>query len=307
MSLEGARSIAFDHILFAKDQSDEALAVVKFEDWLRELKLWEIGETFERAFGENRMCVRSAPIEGGEQKKQSYTPAPKSVRTADDVSIRPGLPDVKLFLNPDNFLLKKKNELGLHDVSAVLLARDKPISKQVFPKVGRQPLFIPIPHEKDLLLFYCIEDLAKKNRKGLVYEFYRKARARLTRIKYGSEEDMKTTFVKFIDENKRVHYRYGDAHETAGPVDPKILRERRMNALYYQSRVLTGNITDNNEVTVKIRQHDGAWPQGAVPGPVSKKALGALPYDVPANHFLMVGFDGKFKGLVDDSGKLVKV
>jgi hypothetical protein len=43
-----------------------------------------------------------------------------------------------------------------------------------------------------------------------------------------------------------------------------------------------------------------------VPGPATKKDTPQLPYDVPAEHFLMVGFDGKFKGLIDNTGHLVK-
>jgi hypothetical protein len=273
MSLQAARDKAFEQIFFAKDVIDEKAVVPFFKRWLEALKLWEQAETFERAFSENRMCMRAAPLEAE-------------------------------FQMPANFLEKKKNELGLHDVSAVLLSSDKNISAQVFPKVGRQPLFIPIAHEKDLLLLYCIEHLAKQKRTGPVYDFYKDARARITRIKYGSDEDMKTTFLKTLDEQHKPHYRYGDAHETAGPVTAEVLKERRMNALLYQSRVLTGKVTDNNEVTVKIRQHDGGWPRAAVPGPESH--LKGLPCDVPAGHYLLVGFDRKFKGMIDDRGKLVR-
>jgi hypothetical protein len=229
-----------------------------------------------------------------------------SVRTPDDVTIRAAVSQLALYQDPRKFLDKQKNVLGLHDVSAVLMTSDKKITEQVFPKVGRQPVFIPIPHEKDLLLLYSIEHLAKQNKSGLIYEFYKNARARITRIKYGSDEDMKTTFLKVVDDDKRVHYRYGDAHETAGPVSARVLQERRQNALFYNSRVLTGKITDNNEVTVKIRQHAGGWPQAAIPGPVTKKEIPPLPYDVPAEHFLMIGLDQTFKGLVDNTGHLVR-
>jgi hypothetical protein len=306
MSLQAARDKAFEKIFFAQDLSDEQGAVQVFARWLVALKHWEQAETFTRAFSENRMCMRAAPVDNDPQRKQSFTPS--SVRTDNDVLIRAAVPHVPLFQNPQNFLQKEKNRLGLHDLSAVLLSSKTNISAQVFPKVGRQPLFIPIPHEKDLLLLHCIEHLAKQKRSGPIYEFYKDARARITRIKYGSEEDMKTTFLKTVGSDNKVHYRYGDAHETAGPVSAQVLQERRSNALFYQSRVLTGKVTDNNEVTLKIRQHDGGWPQAAVPGPVpalDAKRMG-LPYEVPAGHFLLVGFDQKFKGLVNDQGVLVK-
>jgi hypothetical protein len=300
MGLQAARDKAFEQFFFAKDVGDAKTAVSWFQSWFDELKKWEAEETFERAFRENRMCVRSAPIDAAAQKKQSFTP--QGVRKADDVPIRAGIPHVPHFLKPDNFLQKKKNELGLHDVSAVLLYGDRKISMQVFPKAERQPLFIPIPHEKDLLLFYCIETLAKSDKAGAVYEFYRNARARMTRIKYGSEDDMKTTFLRIAQDKVR----YGDAHETAGPVSAEILQKRRTDALFYQSRVLTGKIGDNNEVTLKIRQHAGGWPQAAAPGPLKQSKENPVPYDIPANHFLLIGFDGKFKGLINDDGRLVK-
>ncbi|RZK98983.1 MAG: hypothetical protein EOP36_20565 [Rubrivivax sp.] len=306
MSLQAARDKAFEQIFLAKDVINERDAVTFFELWLEALKLWEMKEDFETAFQENRMCMRAAPADGAAQTKQSFTP--NAVRTENDVLIRASVPHTPLFLDPKNFLLKKKNELGLHDVSAVLLSSDKKISAQVFPKVGRQPLFIPIPHEKDLLLLHCIGHMAKQNKAGPIYEFYKNASARITRIKYGSEDDMKTTFLKTVDSQQKVHYRYGDAHETAGPVSAQVLQERRSNALFYQSRVLTGKVTENNEVTLKIRQHAGNWPQAAVPGPVppsEAKSMG-LPCEVPKDHFLLVGFDLKFKSLVNDEGKIVK-
>jgi len=306
MSLQSARDKAFEVVLLGKDLDNEASAVHWFGLWLEALKQWEADETFERAFSENRMCLRAAPVDPSAQKKQSYTPAPNSVKKPDDVTIRAAVGHIPLYQKPENFLTKQKNALGLHDVSAVLMTSEKNITEQVFPKVGRQPVFIPIPYEKDLLLLHGIEHLAKEKKAGPIYDFYKNARARITRIKYGSDDDMKTTFLKVVGDDKRVHYRYGDAHETGGPVAAHVLQERRQNALFYNSRVLTGKITDNNEVTVKIRQHAGGWPQAAVPGPATKKDTPQLPYDVPAEHFLMVGFDGKFKGLIDNTGHLVK-
>lgn len=300
MPLKAAREKAQQAILL--DQ-DEVKIVESCKEWFRELKNWERLETFERAFSENRMCVRVAPIDPSE-KKQSFTPKPNVVQTDKDVFIQASMKDVPLFQSARNFLDKKRNDLGLHDVSAVLLYGNKKISQQIFSKVGRQPLFIPIPNEEDLQLLYQIESYAKekKKRAGQVYDFYVDARARITRIKYGSEEDMKTNFLKFADDKQKVHYRYGDAHETSGPVATEVLANRRQNALNYKSRVLTGKITDNNEVTVKIRQHAGCWPQAAIPGPIAK---GQLP-EVRQGEYLLVSYDQKLRGIINDEGKLVK-
>jgi hypothetical protein len=307
MPLQAAREEARQEILLAGDvaQKSEEKAVTLCTLWLKELKLWERLETFERAFTEDRMCLRAAPSsDDGMQKKQSFTPKPNTVRTDNDVLIRASIRDMPLFQKPENFLNKKKNELGLQDVSAVLLSSRKKISAQVFAKVNRQPVFIPLPNEEDLQLFYLIECLAKKNKAGKVYEFYKDARARITRIKYGSDEDMKTTFLKIVDDQQKVHYRYGDAHETSGPVDADILAKRRNDALFYKSRVLTNKINENNEVTVKIRHHEGGrWPQAAVPGPFEHSGMPK----VPAGHFLLISLDQEFRGIIDDNGRMVTV
>lgn len=302
MGLEAARKKALEQILLAKDMEDETSVINWLTDWFKEFKDWEGEETFERAFTENRMCARMAPTDEAKtfQKKTWITHDGRSGPALIRAQVM-AIPDMQ---NPDNFLNKLKNDLGLHDVSAVLLNSTKPISKQLFSKVGRQPVFIPIPHEEDLELLYQIERVAKPRRGGKIYDFYVYARARITRIKYGSDEDMTTEFLKveYKDKPDELHLRYGDASVGGKTVHADILRERRMAALQYKSKVLTGKATDNNEVTLKIRQHAGGFPWPAVPGPLKGADIG-LAFDIPDKTYLMVGLDQTFKGFVSDDGK----
>lgn len=307
MSLEADRNKAGEQILLAKDKSGNPDEVVRFlRAWFNSFKSWEAEETFDRAFSENRMCARMAPSDsaavGVTQTKDTFGPGGK----VGTVTLRYHIGATPLHQDAANFAAgaSKKNELGLHDVSAVLLNSSRPISSQLFSKVGRQPIFVPIPQEEDLQLLYQIEQVAKVDRQGPIYDFYVWARARITRIKYGSDEDMKTGFYEYTD-HKGKHYRYGDAREGGVKVDADLLRERRVNALQYKSKVLTGKIADNNEVTLKIRHHAGGFPWAAVPGPIGPPKF---PFKVEKNEFLVatIGSPPKALGFVSDAGKFRK-
>jgi hypothetical protein len=307
MPLEADRKKASEQILLAKDKSGDPVEVVKFlKAWFDSLKAWEAQETFERAFSENRMCARMAPSDGigssATQSKDTFGPRGK----VGTVTLRYHIGATPLYQEPANFAAgaSRKNELGLHDVSAVLLDSRRSISSQLFSKVGRQPIFIPIPHEEDLQLLYQIEQVAKADRVGPIYDFYVWARARITRIKYGADEDMKTGFYEYSDA-KGTHYRYGDAREGGAKLDTSLLQQRRVNALQYKSKVLTGKMTDNNEVTLKIRHHAGGFPWAAIQGPLAPPVF---PFDVPAGEFLVAEIKqgGAPLGYVTDGGKFRK-
>ena len=303
MSLEANRKKALDYILLAKDRKAEPKETLeRLRAWFDSLKEWESKETFDRAFSENRMCARMAPGDAGTMVTQSKDThnAHGKVGT---VTLRYHIGATPLYQDPANFAAgnSKKNLYGLHDVSAVLLDSGGTISSQLFSKVGRQPLFIPIPHEEDLQLFYQIEQVAKVDRAGPIYDFYVWARARITRIKYGAEEDMKTGFYEYIDD-KGKHYRYGDAREGGVTIDAQLLLTRRMDALSYRSRVLTGKKTDNNEVTLKMRQHNGTFPWAGAQGPIDDPRF---PFNVAKGEFFVAttGNPPKPLGYVSDAGK----
>jgi len=319
MPLEADRKKAVEQILLARDKAGDPIEVVRFlKAWFESLKAWEAQETFERAFSENRMCVRMAPPDMKRGASQSKATHNAEGPTGKNVMIRYHLGSVADHQNPENFgageadlanfaagaTASRKNELGLHDVSAVLMSAGKTITEQLFNKENRQPLFIPIPHEEDLQLLYQIEQVAKADRSGPIHDFYVWARARITRIKYGDEADMTTGFLETTDADGGSHYRYGDATEGGKTVDSALLNQRRRNALEYRSKVLTGKPVDNNEVTLKIRQHAGIFPLAGAPGPLGPPALD---FKLPKGYFYLARLDGKPGGIVNEAGKLVPV
>lgn len=300
MALTQSRSKVQSMISEGKDLTDEEAFISQLEAWFRDYKAWEADETFERAFRENRMTVRVAPVDAKDAFQTKHTVTPDGAKGS--VKLRAQIEAIPDMLNPNNFLEKHKNDMGLFDVSAVLLDHRQSISKQVFSKVGRQPYFMPIPEEEDLQLMYMLAMIARRHPTGKVRSFYVTARAQMTRIKYGSDEDMKTAFLRIPVEGGADKIRYGDAHETAGPVAASVLRERKINALHYKSRVLTGKRTDNNEVTLKVRHHAGGFPWAAVPGPMEKSA--SMPVKIPAGEYLVASIHPpKIKGFVTNEGR----
>jgi hypothetical protein len=167
-------------------------------------------------------------------------------------------------LNPEFFqeIGKKKNELGLHDLSTVLLRGSMPISKQLFGvKVGRGILFIPLPLEEDLQTFYALSRLAKANRTSSLYSYYTYMRAEFTRIKYGQDNDMAVGFGIVKKDDGKVHVRYGVAGIGGGALHPQLLEQRMNNALNYKSKIATSTKTEENtEVTITCRKHAGPFP-----------------------------------------------
>jgi hypothetical protein len=106
-------------------------------------------------------------------------------------------------LNPKVFKpdagVSQKTKLGYHDLSALLLNPNVPISKQQYKgfKPGQTFVFMPLSFAVDQAVFQNINMLAKLHREER-QSFYNKVtdiRSQMTRIKLIAEHDMATNFV----------------------------------------------------------------------------------------------------------------
>jgi hypothetical protein len=274
MSLEVSRAVT-SAMLYSTTR-DEMAILANAIQWFKAYKEWEAQETFDRAFTEGRMTARVAQV-GEPTQWPTRIMAPVSdprkkypVKLASTVDGRPGL---RGFLDPNNFLNHRKNDLGLHDLSAVLVKPNASVSAQLFKK-DRVVIFMPLPLDADLRLVHQLGVVAKMSKAGPLHQFYVEVRNCMTRLKYGSPEDMHSgLFVRDKGDNK-AHVTYGFASIQGNPFSEEYLRQRSMNALNYTKTIAeAATVGGNNEVTVKYRQHAGDFPfigsrATALPAPI---------------------------------------
>ena len=289
------------------------------EAWWSLYKKWESDDTLAAAFLEQRLTVKGTaltwkmdleaypdtgadntakfPVVGvkplnkmearwlGQNAQTQYYPMVKGLR---------GILDR---LNPEVFVPKVghaslKTEQGLHDQSAGLMQKGKPISEQQYktPEKDQCFVFMPLSHAGDQAVYHYINTVAKANRKEneKFYNLVRDIRSKMTRVKLAAEHDMATNFAcvgktsagrpKFAftlgkktdvstrDKEKKV---IGD--DVIFPKDKKIvqtattegiLQARRLAAINFQSLVL-GEMHCYGEVVVAYRQHAGKFPKFA--------------------------------------------
>ncbi|MCW5966612.1 MAG: hypothetical protein KIT83_21420 [Bryobacterales bacterium] len=286
---------------------DEPVVVRHATEWYRLLKVWESQETFQRAFEDGRMTGRMAPLvaDARDERIDGKTGTMK-FQVADargqkkPMNFNPFIKGLSASLDPRNFLAKKKNELGIHEYSAVLLKPAVPISKQLFAKPGSYPVFMPIPLEEDLQLFDMLSTIAKRSRGGPLYPWFVEMRANVTRITYGSATDMKVGFLGVDKGDGKSHFRYGLGTITGAVIDESTLRIRRHDALHYKTEILQRpGQSSNNEVTIKYRSHAGGFPWVGNPGPHGAHA-GFPP--VKADEFVLATHESRPKGILTDNG-----
>jgi hypothetical protein len=228
--------------VFAEEMQDLKVILPLADAWFKEVKKWEAGETFPRAFGDNRMTVRqielgtfkggSFPINNIDPAKtppQHLTPEEKKALLAKgDEKLTPEerelLKDPRAHMtlardragiearsNPKHFFdpetgKREKNKLGLHDLSATLLNGERDIHPQLAPYDNPTiVVFMPVPKEKDLQVFAILNDLTKRMNK----DFIREMRSKLTRVKLAQVVDMHTGYVDISDGNGPMKVRYG--------------------------------------------------------------------------------------------------
>ena len=299
MGLEEARNAT--QILLARPPLDEDGIVKLGEAWFAEYKTWEREETFDRAIKDQRMTARLAKRTGPLVKFDTYgTDGNKTHPVVLDNTVMRGL---KQSVVPANFKDKKKNELGLHDLSAVLLKPNVSIKGQGFSKPG-VVVFMPLPLEEDLRLVHDLAIAAKVTKVGPLYDFYVDARSRMTRIKYGSPEDMSNGFYVVDKGDGKDHVRYGVANILGGKFDEMYLKERAANALTYKKTIAEiATKGGNNEVTVKYRQHDGIFPLIGLPkADVPVPWLKHLPFELLVDELLLLTEFERPLGKITDLG-----
>ena len=131
----------------------------KINTWLKGVKKRENMDTFEIAFKANRMTARQINLAGRggsfQVSKFGQRPNPEKDRTMKLARDVPGILDR---MNPENFYNRetgesKKNEKGLHDLSASLLNGEQSIDKQLKRYSNAVVLFMPMPEEIDQKIF----------------------------------------------------------------------------------------------------------------------------------------------------------
>ncbi|MGO8788076.1 MAG: hypothetical protein ACLQVL_11940 [Terriglobia bacterium] len=260
MSLEESRNVV-NRLLVSR--APEADLVEPAAAWFMEMKNWEVNETFERAFREFRMTARVCAT-----KDFRNLDVKDSVGKPSQMVHDAGVEGMAPRLVPQNFIDKRKNLLGLHDLSAVLLRPKVPLKFQIFIKGAGEDqtvVFMPIPLEADMKVFHKLSQLAKATKPpGPLYPWLLDSRARLTRLNYGSADDMMIGFMN-VTEGKapgRQHLRYGAALKIGTPIKPELLELRKSDALNYVTAIARKPPSNegNNEVTVKYREHAGQFP-----------------------------------------------
>ena len=205
--------------------------------WYYALKAWERKETFFRAFQDNRMTMRLLNAEIS-RSANDYQREVKAFNAKEEegrfkktgltqVYLSGGLKGMKDRFNPANFehrnktgqvdptIQSKKNELGLHDLSARLLDKRFDIGKQGYNlDKTNYAVFMPVPKPEDHELFYQLNFLAKSDEQLKETRDFIEAvlfmRARLTRIKLAEETDMGAGFIVLKDlRTGRTRIRYG--------------------------------------------------------------------------------------------------
>lgn len=217
--LHAGRGDTFKEMVLKDWPAAEAL----IEEWRKGLKAWEAKETFQRAYAENRMSVRSfSPDFGYELNKsiqdfavvgtnrfrptsdfsEKYSAAAHR-RHSDALHDKKEIGwynhpvrgmESKAFANKANFMSREaRYKAGLHDLSASLLNCDLNFVDQVHHKDdGAYFAFLPLPEMEDQALLYKLICTAKEMKADAprLYETVRALRAEITRVKLAAEFDM---------------------------------------------------------------------------------------------------------------------
>lgn len=193
----------------------------RIETWWKVYKRWESTDTFDEAFLDNRMTVRTFDQDFDKQVSKTFGKGtisfPDNRFFADSQYTRLGSTDQQrhgnayatgakqdfhakrgidssAFANPANFASRiTKYEAGLHDLSASLLNHKFPIPDQVHNQgQGVHYSFLPLSWPEDQEVLYRLILLAKKLRTTLpmLYDMVRGYRAAMTRVKLAQDSDM---------------------------------------------------------------------------------------------------------------------
>ncbi|MFI9011424.1 hypothetical protein ACIGNX_29715 [Actinosynnema sp. NPDC053489] len=246
----------------------------RIDTWWRAVKAAEAAETWATAFSANRMTARqvnSNSILGGRfgirnahhRRDRSWDREIVLDRTLDGVRKR---------MQPANFHdpatgANRKNELGLHDLSASLLDGSRtPMSvhTQLKPYEDATVVFMPVPTERDAQIFNAIQSLTPVTEADR--EQVRRMRNRFTRLRMAQATDMHTYLLNVNEvRDGEPLVRYGHSGRVRRPGDRAEVRAdeidiatRRTNALEHGVILRTNTDQVVNEVVVVYREHASA-------------------------------------------------
>ncbi|XVS61003.1 hypothetical protein ACQPYE_22120 [Actinosynnema sp. CA-299493] len=242
--------------------------------WWHEVKVAERAETWASAFAENRMTARQVNNEsvlGGDFEIRNNHH--RLDRAWDrKITLDRTLEGVRKRINPAHFNQpetgrNRKNELGLHDLSASLLhgTRD-PLSiyAQLKPYANATVVFMPAPTERDAQVFNAIQSLRTVTEADA--RLMRKIRNEFTRLRLAQATDMHTYLLNVNDvrdDEPMVRYGHSGLIRRAGKknevsVDAIDIATRRTNALEHHVVLAQDGGQVVNEVVVVYRKHESA-------------------------------------------------
>ena len=261
--LTGSDAVSFESDESWKDSQPT------LDNWWTALKKMENKDTFDTAFDQSRMTVRAMDnkkkgVGSFNVKQQGQEPNLETDRT---MKLAYGIEGMVARTNPENFVLKRKNELGLHDNSVSLLTPDRAMNKgQIKYYVDATYVFMPLPHEADLQLFAILNGIAKKSGSKVFKDYARLFASKLTRVKSAYEYDMGTTYcdVAVRGTQSPGKFRYGLSGTVSTPnplnklkptvtvADALEIARRKAMGTKYKSILASGM---RNEIVVAYRQH----------------------------------------------------
>ncbi|ALG11095.1 hypothetical protein [Kibdelosporangium phytohabitans] len=241
------------------------------EEWWRGVETRQAAETWAAAFTGNRMTGRqigSSSVMGGSFGIRNK--AHRADRSWDrQIKLDRGKDGIAERMNPDNFDdpktgASKKNEKGLHDLSATLLdgtGDSVSIVAQLKPYKDSIVLFMPVPTEADAQVFAAVMQLTSPDAKRR-----REISSRFTGIRLAQGSDMHTTLLDISaakTDPPKVRYGVsGRAQRAKGEAevmcDELDLRARRTNALQHSVILGAGAMQKVNEIVMVYRAHKSA-------------------------------------------------
>ncbi|WNZ54778.1 hypothetical protein QT397_18100 [Microbulbifer sp. MKSA007] len=288
MNLIEARNDFID-VLEVADERPEPIIASYAKVWWREFKKWESKDTVSKAFHESRLSIRVYNNCDGSDSSSKWqtiyestmaTPfgesGKKSYDHIYDVSGQGVLARTmpSFFYNgPGSQSLKYR--YGLHDLSASLLTREKPISEQLFlaldrGKHGAVAVFMPLPEPEDMHLLHVVDHIVKKYPESSLCPLFREYRSKMTRIKLAYENDIGAQMIAFDRPSSshkpgvKLKYGLGNRIKEKGligtrPVTPEDREQLAENAFHYKDILTSEKRAKYNEITIAYRQHgDGS-------------------------------------------------
>jgi hypothetical protein len=230
-------------------RSDWTRAEFLVTSWWKAYKQWEARDTFEAAYQDRRMTVRTFGADWGYQRDKTlrdltvpnnrffgdgrYTPLKQGEQRDHGDAFHKPDERAKYFANrgvdssaygqPQNFSDRMtKYALGLHDLSASLVNPRFSLFDQIHNgEDGAHFAFVPLSHQEDQVVLYDLIRHAKALRsdKPALYELVHGYRAEMTRVKLAQEFDLGVGYVAMPIENPtnghpKFRLRYGLGNTT---------------------------------------------------------------------------------------------